>query len=98
MITSSMQQQPLSIAQRLKIPEVLRFEIEGQTKNLSFYKFAKFVLGYEKLGTEHNLWQKRLFEAVNQNGLHKLILLKPRGTYKTTFYTCLLYTSPSPRD
>lgn len=90
MITSSIQQQSLSIAQRLKIPEVFQFEIEGQTKNLSFYKFAKFVLGYEKLGAEHNLWQKRLFEAVNQNGLHKLLLLKPRGTYKTTFYTVSL--------
>ena len=47
-------------------------------------------MGNEKLGAEHKLWQNRLFDAVNVQGLHKLLLLKPRGTYKTTFYTVAL--------
>src|SRR5665811_936344 len=75
---------------RLKIPETLQFQINGQPHFLSFYEFSKHVLGNDKLGEEHEVWQDRLFDAVNTQGLHKLLLLKPRGTYKTTFYTVAL--------
>ena len=59
----------------------------GNEYRLDFYRFSKYVLGYSKLGPEHKEWAKRLHEAINIRKQRKLVLLKPRGTYKSTFYT-----------
>lgn len=75
---------------RLSIPEILTFSYEGRKIFLDIYHFAKYTLGYEKLGDEHKLWAQRLEQAVNYQRLRKLVMLKPRGTFKTTFYTIAL--------
>ena len=65
----------------------------------------------EYVGQEHVLARgKPLREALEQGALHSMIFWGPPGVGKTTlarllaevsdahFETCLLYTSPSPRD
>jgi predicted phage terminase large subunit-like protein len=76
---------------RLTIRENLNFFNElGEKREINLCSFAKYTLGYEKIGEEHEVWQERLLDAVNIHGLHKLLFLKPRGTFKTTFYTVTL--------
>jgi predicted phage terminase large subunit-like protein len=72
---------------RIKINEVLRVQQGTTVRTLDYYRFCRHILGYDKMGPEHKRWQKQLYDAVNKQGLHKLVFLKPRGTYKTTFYT-----------
>lgn len=59
-------------------------------KYIDLYRLAKYILDYDKLGEEHQKWCTDLSHAVNQKGIRKSVLLKPRGTYKSTVYTVAL--------
>jgi len=61
----------------------LRIDLgNGDYKELSFYTFTKYVLGYNKLDEVHKLW------CEEADSCHKRkLFLKPRGTYKSTVYT-----------
>lgn len=55
---------------------------DGKTKELSFYSFSKYVLGYSKFTDVHKRW------AEEAESSHKRkLFLKPRGTYKSTLFT-----------
>mgnify|MGYP003393891585 CR=1 FL=1 len=52
------------------------------SKEIDFFNFAKYVLGYNKLCDVHKEWAKEV-DTTNRRKLY----LKPRGTYKSTIYT-----------
>jgi len=61
----------------------LRIDLgNGDFKEISFYTFTKYILGYNKLDEVHKGW------AEEADSCHKRkMFLKPRGTYKSTVYT-----------
>ena len=72
---------------RVFFPQLIQVMDRGEKHSLDFYRFSKTILGYSKLGPEHLEWANRLNEVINIKKQRKLVLLKPRGTYKSTFYT-----------
>ena len=52
---------------------------------LDFYKFCKYVLGYDKLTEQHKQWCDVLDRERKRR--KRLMFLKPRGTFKSTIYT-----------
>lgn len=62
----------------------------GKPTNLGLYGVSKYVLGYDKMGPEHEQWSSDLYDVVTVQGIRKAVLLKPRGTFKSTFYTVSL--------
>jgi len=58
--------------------------------NLNLFGVSKYILGYDKLGSEHEQWCADLYDVVTVQGIRKLLLLKPRGTFKSTVYTVAL--------
>jgi len=55
-------------------------------KQLSLYNIAKYILEYDKLGPKHKEWCDR-YEEIKKSGRQRILLMKPRGTYKTTIYS-----------
>ena len=54
----------------------------GKTKELNFFTFSKYVLGYSKFTDVHRKW------AEEAESSHKRkLFLKPRGTFKSTLFT-----------
>jgi len=59
--------------------------VQLHDKRLDFFKFCRYVLGYERLTHRHKEWCERL---ERERGKRKrLLFLKPRATFKTTIYT-----------
>lgn len=61
----------------------LKIEFEGKPVTFDLYRFAKYVLGYDKLQPDpHRRWcaQAERHDA-------RSLYLKPRGTFKSTIYT-----------
>lgn len=54
-------------------------------KPLSLFNVSKYMLGYEKLSEKHKEWCDK-FE-IQKRQFRRLLLMKPRGTYKTTIYS-----------
>ncbi len=52
------------------------------SKDIDFFNFTKFLLGYSRLSEVHREWCK---EVDTTHG--RKLFLKPRGTYKSTIYT-----------
>jgi predicted phage terminase large subunit-like protein len=55
-------------------------------KALTLYNVAKYILEYDKLGPKHKEWCDR-YEEIKKSGRQRILLMKPRGTYKTTIYS-----------
>lgn len=72
---------------RVFFPKAIKIQDNGKEHVIDFFWFSRYVLGYSKLGIEHQEWATRLHEAINIRKQRKLVLLKPRGTFKSTFYT-----------
>jgi predicted phage terminase large subunit-like protein len=54
----------------------------NKKKEITFYIFAKYILGYSKLTDVHKLW------CVDSENISKRkLILRPRGTYKSTLHT-----------
>ena len=75
---------------RVRIKNGFEIPVGGETAKVDLFHLAKDVLGYNNMGPEHEQWANDLYENVTIKGIRKLVLLKPRGTYKTTFYTITL--------
>lgn len=65
------------------------------------YYLGKEVLGYNRFGQSHVIWDKWIEENVDLTGKHsgKYLILEPRETFKTTYFTislsiCLLLNNP----
>jgi len=54
-------------------------------KQLTLYNVAKYILDYDRLSPKHKEWCDR-YEDVKQKQ-SRILLMKPRGTYKTTIYS-----------
>lgn len=54
-------------------------------KVLTLYNVAKYVLEYDKLSPKHKEWCDRYEEVKKKQ--RRILLMKPRGTYKTTIYS-----------
>ena len=54
----------------------------GKTKEINFYTFAKYILGYSKLTDIHKQWAE---EA--DSSYRRKMFLKPRGTYKSSLFS-----------
>lgn len=61
---------------------VLKLSVGDKTKEIDFFNFTKYLLGYDRLNDVHKEWAKE----VDTTHRRKLFL-KPRGTYKSTIYT-----------
>lgn len=55
-------------------------------KVLTLYNVAKYILEYSKLDSKHKEWCAR-YEEIKKSGRQRILLMKPRGTYKTTIYS-----------
>lgn len=55
-------------------------------KVLTLYNVAKYMLEYKKLDSKHKQWCND-YENIKKSGRQRILLLKPRGTYKTTIYS-----------
>jgi predicted phage terminase large subunit-like protein len=53
---------------------------------LTIFDVSKNILGYEDMTTVHEEWGKS-YEDARKNGCKRILRCKPRGTFKTTFYT-----------
>lgn len=60
-------------------------KIKYHGKHLTLYNIAKYILGYEKMSPKHKQWCDN-YETVKEKH-RRILLLKPRGTYKTTIYS-----------
>jgi predicted phage terminase large subunit-like protein len=59
--------------------------IKFHGKRLTLYNLAKYVLEYDKLSPKHKEWCDR-YEEIKKDR-QRILLMKPRGTYKTTIYS-----------
>mgnify|MGYP000338941835 CR=1 FL=1 len=71
-----------SLNQKGEKMEVIRFP---NGKYIDFYKFCKYILGYDKLSEPHKRWCETLERERKKH--KRLMFLKPRGTFKSTIYT-----------
>ena len=65
----------------------LNVEIEG--KRLTLFDVSKNILGYDKMSEVHQKWGEK-FEEERKNGRNRFCIIRPRGSYKTSFYNISL--------
>ncbi len=62
--------------------KLLKISAGTKTKEIDFFNFTKYLLGYDRLNDVHKSWSAEV------DTTHKRkLFLKPRGTYKSTIYT-----------
>lgn len=53
---------------------------------LTLYYLSKYVLGYDKMCDVHKRWGDS-YETARKNGTKRFLIMRPRASYKTSFYT-----------
>lgn len=60
----------------------LRLSSGDSVREIDFFNFTRYILGYDKLSDIHKEWAKEVDTTTRRK-----LYLKPRGTYKSTIYT-----------
>ena len=55
------------------------------------YMMGKYLFGYDKFGENQRVWARWIMDRIDPHPARrkgvKLLIMQPRGTYKTTFFT-----------
>lgn len=64
----------------------MTLNIDFYGKPLTLFDLSKNILGYDKLSEIHEKWGRE-YEDARRDGVKRFLLMKPRGTFKSTFFT-----------